>query len=228
MKVIYSTSFEELEKRIVSCRLCPRLVHYRETVPPAPSHEEEIHWRKPIPGFGDPHARVLILGLAPSSRGGNRTGRIFTGDQTGKFLFRQLYLEGFANQPEALSKNDTLKLHDCFLTASVKCTPPKHKPLPVEFCNCSGYFANEFFLLKNVQCVLALGKSAFETYLNFLKVEAGLEKPFPKFAHGAQAVFKGWPTLIASYHPTPQNVNTGKLTEKMFLDLLKKIKKELL
>ncbi len=228
MEISYSTSFEDLESTIIRCKLCPRLVHYRERTPPAPAHENEIHWRKPIPGFGDPDARLLVLGLAPSSRGGNRTGRIFTGDQTGKFLFRLLYQEGFASQPEGASKDDGLKLHDCYLTASVKCTPPKHKPLAQEFRNCSRYLAGELLLLKKVRCVLALGKDAFETYLDFLETQAGLEKPFPKFGHGVEAFFPGWPTLMGSYHPTPQNVNTGKLTEKMFTDILKKIKKDLL
>ena len=227
MGISYCTNFEELETKIVACKLCPRLVHYRQTVLPTVAHENEIHWRKPVPGFGDLNARVLILGLAPSPRGGNRTGRIFTGDQTGKFLFRLLYEEGFANQPEGISRTDGLTLRDCYLTASVKCTPPQHRPLPSEFSHCSGYFANEFFLLKKVQCVLALGKDAFETYLDFLEIEGKIDKPFPKFAHGVEVCFPNWPKLYASYHPTPQNVNTKKLTAAMFSTLLRKIKQDL-
>ncbi len=219
-------NFADLEKKVTDCRLCPRLVQFRENVPPVKAFENEKHWRKPVSGWGDPGARLLILGLAPSSQGGNRTGRIFTGDPSGRFLFRLLHKEGFANQPTGESKDDGLKLHDCYITAAVKCTPPHHKPKPEEFRNCFGYLINEIFLLERLRCVLALGKDAFQTYLKFLKLRAGVKGPFPAFSHGKKIAFAGWPQLYASYHPTPQNVNTGRLTEKMFSDVLKRIKKD--
>lgn len=220
-------SFEELEKQVVGCRLCPRLVAHRENVTAAAAFKDQPHWRRPVPGFGDPNAKLFILGLAPSPQGGNRTGRIFTGDQTGKFLFKALFEAGFANQPFSQSRDDGLKVHGCFLSASVKCVPPNHKPLPHEFANCSRYFINEMFLLKKVKCLLCLGSKAFDTYVRFLRQEAGIEGKFPKFAHGLRWQVEGWPTLFASYHPTPQNVNTGKLTAEMFSSLLHTIKQEI-
>jgi uracil-DNA glycosylase family 4 len=228
MDTPFCFSFKQLKQTVESCTLCPRLVKYRQNVPPSPSHKDEPHWRRPVPGFGDAKARVLILGLAPSPTGGNRTGRPFTGDLSGKFLFSALQKEGFANQSYGESADDGLELIDCYLTAAVKCTPPQHKPLKSEFYNCSGYFENEFFLLKQVKAVVTLGKHAFDTYLNFLKKEANLKSPFPKFSHGAKCMLTGWPTLYASYHPSPRNTNTGLLNEKMFLDILRQIKKETL
>lgn len=212
-----------LKEKVIKCRLCPRLVKYRENVPAIKSLEDHPHWRKPVPGFGDPNAKVLILGLAPSSQGGNRTGRIFTGDASAKFIMKALYEEGFANQPISESLDDGLKLNGCYITAAVKCVPPDHKPLKQEFNNCSQYFINEFYLLKKLKCVLALGKLAFDAYIHFMK-EQGHDTKGMKFAHGAHYEFEGWPTLYASYHPSPQNTQTGKMTLAMFRKVLKDLK----
>jgi uracil-DNA glycosylase family 4 len=214
-------SFKQLNECVVKCRLCPRLVKYREEAPAKKSLQNEKHWRKPVPGFGDHEAWLLILGLAPSLIGGNRTGRIFTGDESARFLFNALYKEGFANQSTSESRDDGLKLKGCYITASVKCVPPQHKPMKQEFINCSRYYLNEIALLKNLKCVLALGKLAFDAYLGFMK-EQGLSIHGIKFRHGIKVEFEGFPTLYASYHPSPQNTNTGIMTEAMFRQLLKK------
>jgi uracil-DNA glycosylase family 4 len=222
----YLLNFNLLKQTVETCRLCPRLVKHRETVPSLPVYREQPHWRRPIMGYGDLDAWLLILGLAPSPQGANRTGRVFTGDQTARFLIRMLYAEGFANQETSLSKDDGLEFRGCYVTASVKCVPPAHKPLPIEFTRCLPYFENEFFLLKKLKATLVLGKAAFDTYLRFLRSTGTLSSPLPKFAHGSKYTFGGWPTLFSSYHPTPQNTNTGKLTETMFLEVLRTIKKE--
>lgn len=216
-------SFEALNECVVGCRKCPRLVEFRETVPARKGFEDEPYWRRPVPGFGDKHAWLLITGLAPSAHGGNRTGRIFTGDNSGKFLFNALYKEGFANQPISESIDDGLKLKGCYITAAVKCAPPEHKPTKEEFSNCSVYYWNELHLLKKLTTVLALGKLAFDSYLNYAKSQ-GLNTRNMPFKHGAKYELEGMPTLYASYHPSPQNTNTGTMTETMFRNLLKKIR----
>lgn len=220
------TSFKDLEKIVVNCRLCPRLVKFRETVPKRAEFKDETYWRRPLPGFGDKKGKLLIFGLAPSAHGGNRTGRIFTGDATSVFLLNALYKTGFANQPYSISKNDQLKLMNCYMTAAVKCAPPDHHPLPQEFRNCSRYFRNELFLLRELKAVLILGKFAFDTYIGFLK-DVGFQGPFPKFKHGMVYHFEGWPTLHGSYHPSPQNTYTKKLTERMLIKILLRIKENL-
>lgn len=191
---------------------------FRESVPARTSFAAQEHWRRPVPGFGDQDGSLLILGLAPSAVGGNRTGRIFTGDGTGVFLMKMLYLAGFASQPTSEHINDGLKLKKCYLTASVKCVPPKNLPTPQEFATCSQYLAEEFRLLKNLKVVLALGALATKSYTDFLKTDK------VAFVHGKKYDFPGKPPLYCSYHPSPQNTNTGKLTEKMFLELLHEIK----
>jgi uracil-DNA glycosylase family 4 len=218
-------SFTLLNARVVVCTRCPRLVAYRETVPFRKVFASEEGWRRPVPGFGDPHAWLLILGLAPSIEGANRTGRIFTGDASARFLIPLLYRAGFANQPNSISKNDGLKFTGCYVTASVKCVPPQHQPLKEEVSNCSSYLENEFFLLSNLKSVLALGKLAFDTYQNLLVKQGALQKK-EAFAHAKSINCSGWPTLFGAYHPTPQNTNTGKLTEQMFYDLLVEIKRK--
>jgi uracil-DNA glycosylase len=220
-------SQNQLNTKIVQCRLCPRLVLYRETVPKRASFRHDTYWRKPVPGFGDIQAKILILGLAPAADGGNRTGRIFTGDPTGAFLLKALHAKGFANISTSHSQEDGLILKGVYLTAAVKCVPPQHRPLKEEFKNCSRYFENEFFLLKNLSAVLTLGQSAFSTYLSFLKKYACLSSSLPKFSHGVCYPIPGWPTLYASYHPSPQNTYTKILTEKMFASVLDKIKNDL-
>lgn len=202
---------QNLNARTVRCRQCPRLVKWRE----ATAHEKkrEFHdwdyWGKPVPSLGDPNARLLIIGLAPAAHGGNRTGRIFTGDSSGKWLFRALYKAGFANQPTWQRRDDGLKLIDCYITAVCHCAPPDNKPLPSEIQNCRGYLEEELQRLKRVRVVIALGQIAFVNYLKTRGIS-----PLPEFAH--DRAYDHDPVLIASYHPSRQNTNTGKLTEPMF------------
>lgn len=214
--------FAKLDSTIVTCRLCPRLVQHRETVPSRKCYESECHWRKPVPGFGDPKAWLLILGLAPSSEGGNRTGRIFTGDASAKFLIRNLYEAGLANQPESLHLGDGLKLKGCYLTPVVKCVPPKHRPLPIEIKHCSSYLEQELQLLPHLKCVLTLGQIAFQAYKSHLTAH-GVDCRSLNFAHGARYALNDAPLLYASYHPSPQNTNTGVLTDQSFQQLLKMV-----
>lgn len=175
-------SLRTLNQTIIHCRLCPRLVAYRESVPPRASFKDQIYWRKPIPGFGDPNAWLLLLGLAPAAHGGNRTGRVFTGDESGRFLFQQLYDEGFANQPNSDHRDDGLELTGCYLTASVKCAPPQNKPLPSECLNCSQYLDQELLLLKNLKAVVALGRLAFDAYKKQMK-QRGFNTTGMTFGH---------------------------------------------
>lgn len=178
-----------------------------------------------MPGFGDQKAWLLIVGLAPSIEGANRTGRIFTGDGSARFLIPILHRAGFANQSTSETQEDGLQFKGCYLTAAVKCVPPHHLPLKEECFNCSSYLENEFFLLRNLTAVLALGKLAFDTYQSFLKKQ-GILKKKESFTHGKRVASQGYPTLYGSYHPTPQNTNTGKLTEEMFFHLLQTIRAE--
>lgn len=219
------SSFGSLRKCIVDCRKCKRLVRYRENVPPKKIHENETYWRRPVPGFGDEKGWLLITGLAPAPHGGNRTGRVFTGDDSGRFLMKMLYKEGFANQPTSESILDGLKLRGCYITAAVKCTPPLHKPTRQELANCNDYYINELHLLKNVKAVLALGKFAFDAFL-FSARRLGHSTRGIRFSYGAKVQIDGLPTLYACYHPTPRNTNTGTLTEPMFRKLLAQIRKE--
>ncbi|MEM0118659.1 MAG: uracil-DNA glycosylase [Conexivisphaerales archaeon] len=198
-------------------------MRFRETVPARKAFTNTQYWRKPVPGFGDPEAWLVIVGLAPAAHGGNRTGRVFTGDETGRFLVQALYRTGFANQPESVSRDDGLKLKGCFLTATVKCVPPDNKPTREECNNCSRYLDAEFYLLKNKKAILALGKIAFDACLDYVK-RVGKSVRGLKFAHGARYQIDGVPELYASYHPTPRNTYTKKLTMEMMTDLLDKIK----
>lgn len=217
--------FSSLNGHIVKCRRCPRLVHFREHAPVRKAFEDQFYWRKPLPGYGDKEAWLLILGLAPAAQGGNRTGRVFTGDPSAQFLMRALYRAKLANQPTSEHFEDGLRLKGCYMTAAVKCVPPNNRPLQEEFVNCSSYFENELFLLKKLSALLALGKLAFDSYQRFLKKQGALFS-FAPFAHGKKIECDGWPTLFGAYHPSPQNTFTGKLTEKMFLTLLNNIKQE--
>jgi len=176
-----------------------------------------------VPGFGDPEAHLLILGLAPSAQGGNRTGRIFTGDASARFLFQGLHKEGFANQPTSENIDDGLRLHDCYMTAAVKCVPPLNRPTPLEQKHCFPYLLNEFALLKNVTAVLALGGFAFNAYLHYVKSQGG-PKLSLRFRHGEKHLLEGFPTVYTCYHPSPQNTNTGKLNLSMLCTVLKQIK----
>jgi uracil-DNA glycosylase len=224
MKEKYST-FKKLTQAVVACRLCERLVHFRENVPPRPLYCNQLYWRKPVPGYGDPQAWLLILGLAPAAHGGNRTGRIFTGDASARFLMRVLFREGFANQPTSESKDDGLILTGCYLTAAVKCVPPQDKPTRIECQNCSRYLLAELHLLKNLKAVLALGKFAFDAYL-MLAREMGYDCKKLSFAHDAYYKIGELPPLYVSYHPSPHNTYTKRLTEGMMSTILNRMKQD--
>ena len=208
-----------LNTQIVRCTACPRLVAYRKTVAKEKrrQYRDWIYWGKPIPGFGDPNARLYILGLAPAAHGGNRTGRIFTGDRSGDWLYEALYRFGFSNQAASRHKDDGLSLSDCYIGATVRCAPPDNKPLPEEFESCRPFVREELRLLRNVRAVVALGKIAFDHYLKACREEGRqLPSPLPRFGHGKVYRLPWGVTLIASYHPSQQNTFTGKLTRPMF------------
>ena len=208
-----------LNQRIESCTACPRLVTYRQAVAKEKrrQYRDWIYWGRPVPGFGDPAARLYILGLAPAAHGGNRTGRIFTGDRSGDWLYEALYDFGFANQATSRHKEDGLVLSDCYIGATVRCAPPDNKPAPQEFERCRPYVRAELRLLKNVRVVLALGKIAFDHYLKTCREEGRrLPSPLPRFAHGQWYRLPWGVMLIGSYHPSQQNTFTGKLTKPMF------------
>jgi len=211
---------DKFNQRVVRCRLCPRLTTYRERIGRDKKREfrDWDYWAKPLPSFGHSSARLLIIGLAPAAHGGNRTGRFFTGDSSGRWLFRALHKAGFANQPTWQRRDDGLQLLDCYITAVLHCAPPDNKPLPREIEQCSVYFDEELKRLENLRVVIGLGKIAFDNYLKGLRrLGVTLPKPLPRFAHNTvHELGSGLPVLIASYHPSRQNTNTGKLTEPMF------------
>jgi uracil-DNA glycosylase family 4 len=203
----------EVEQRIVNCRLCPRLVEWREQVAreKRASFAQEEYWGRPVPGFGDPRARVFVLGLAPAAHGGNRTGRVFTGDRSGDWLFASLHRTGFANQPESIRAGDGLRLEDTWIAAAVRCAPPANKPLPSERDNCLPYAAEELELMTRVRVIVALGAFAWDAAL---RLHGGV-RPRPKFGHLAEAGLPGERRLLGCFHPSQQNTFTGKLTEPM-------------
>jgi len=207
----------ELEREVVACRRCPRLVAWRgETarVKRAAFVSEE-YWGHPLPGFGDAAAAVLVLGLAPAAHGGNRTGRVFTGDRSGDWLFAALWRTGFANQPQSRSRDDGLALTGCYITAAVRCAPPANRPLPGERDNCLPYLARELLLLPSVRVIVCLGGFAWDAALRTLRgLGASVPRPRPTFGHGASVVIDDW-TLLGCYHPSQQNTFTGRLTEAM-------------
>jgi uracil-DNA glycosylase family 4 len=210
-------SLAALERQVVACRRCPRLVAWREETARVKraAFASERYWGRPLPGFGDPDARVLILGLAPAAHGGNRTGRIFTGDRSGDWLFTSLFRTGFANQPHSVSRDDGLRLKECFIAAAVRCAPPANKPTPSERDNCLPYLVEELSLLKAVRVIVCLGGFAWGVALRALG-EHGVAppRPRPRFAHGASATV-GQYELLGCYHPSQQNTFTGRLTEEM-------------
>jgi len=213
-----------LNREVVGCTRCPRLVAYREEVAREKrrAYREWEYWGKPVPGFGDPDARVLVMGLAPGAHGSNRTGRPFTGDASGKFMYPVLYETGFANQPTATDRNDGLKLKDLYITAAVRCAPPDNKPLPQELAECSIFLDRELAGLKKVKVVVALGRIGFDAYLNYLKRHDLLPSRQPYlFKHGAHYQMPDGKVLLASYHPSNQNTATGKLTREMFVKIFK-------
>ena len=217
-----------LNREVVACTRCPRLVAYRQEVAREKrrAYRDWDYWAKPVPGFGDPDARVLVLGLAPGAHGSNRTGRPFTGDSSGNFMYPVLYETGFANQPTAVNRNDGLTLKDLYITAAVRCAPPDNKPLPQELAECSVFLDREIAGLRKVKVIVALGKIGFDAYLNHLK-RRGLiptRKPY-LFQHGAYYPTPDGKVLLASYHPSNQNTATGKLTRKMFVNVFQQAAK---
>jgi len=214
------SALEILQREIVSCELCPRLVAYRAEVGRVKrrAYRDWNYWAKPVPGFGDPQARLLLIGLAPGAHGANRTGRMFTGDSSGDFLYKVLFATGFASQPTSTSRDDGLKLFDAYIGAAVRCAPPDNKPTVEEIRTCRPYLERELKLLKTVQVVVALGRLAFDVYLGILRNSGkiGRRSGFV-FAHDAEhQMGSDLPLLISSYHPSQQNTSTGKLTEAMF------------
>jgi uracil-DNA glycosylase family 4 len=221
---------EKLQNIVIRCRKCPRLVTYlKEVSDHKPRrYRDWDYWSKPLPSFGDSEARVLIIGLAPAAQGGNRTGRMFTGDRSGEWLFHALYRFGFANQPNSSKRNDDFKLNDCYITATIRCAPPQNKPLPEEILNCRPYLLKEFTLLRNIKVIVPLGQIAFTQTLKSLR-SIGFDIPSLSFGHGKLYLLSlrtqhselKTITLITTYHPSQQNTQTGKLTKPMFHRIFK-------
>ena len=212
-------SIQALHRAVVGCTRCPRLRSYCLEVARTRkrAYRDWTYWGKPIPGFGDPGARLWIVGLAPAAHGGNRTGRVFTGDSSGDWLFEALHRFGFANQPESWSRDDGLELTDCYISAAARCAPPANRPLPVELANCASYMVAELALLERVRVVVTLGRIAHEAWLRnsgWWNRLASRERP--PFGHGNVATLPDGMKLISSYHPSRQNTNTGKLTRAMW------------
>jgi uracil-DNA glycosylase family 4 len=206
-------SIERLRDEIEGCRLCPRLVEWRErvAVEKRASFADEHYWGKPVPAFGDPAGELMVVGLAPAAHGGNRTGRVFTGDRSADWVFRALHRAGYANQPESVSVDDGLRLDGVYVTAAVRCAPPANKPTTAERDNCLPYLERELALLDRAKVVVALGGFAYNAVARLV----GL-RPRPKFGHGVEVELADGRTLICSYHPSQQNTFTGRLTEQMF------------
>ena len=218
------TSLPLLNARIVDCTLCERLVRYRRDVAAVKrkQYQDWTYWGRPVPGFGDPGARLYVLGLAPAAHGGNRTGRVFTGDRSGDWLYEALHRFGFASQPTSTDRHDGLRLTDCYIGAAVRCAPPDNKPLPDEFDACRSFVVHELTLLQQARVVVVLGKIAFDHYFKACR-ELGRSpsKPNPRFAHGARYRLPWKMTLLCSYHPSQQNTFTGRLTRSMFHDIFR-------
>ena len=213
-----NASLADLAARIVACRRCPRLVRHREAVAVAPPrrYRGETYWARPLPGWGDPRARVLVMGLAPAAHGGNRTGRMFTGDRSGDWLYRALHDAGFANQPASTHRHDGLRLRDLYITAALRCAPPDNKPTPAELARCQPFLLEELRRLERVAVVVALGKIGWDTYLRARRaLDAAVPRPLPRFGHGAEAAMPDGIVLLGSFHPSQQNTFTGRLTRPM-------------
>jgi uracil-DNA glycosylase family 4 len=212
-RILRVIDLSELELSVTTCRRCPRLVQWREAVAreKRAAFRDWDYWGRPVPGFGDPAAKVYILGLAPAAHGGNRTGRVFTGDRSGDWLFGSLHRTGFANQATSITKDDGLELTGAFVAAAVRCAPPANKPLPEERDNCLPYAQQELELLPGIKAIVCLGSFAWDAAIRLV----GPIRPKPKFGHGAEHAIEGGPTLIGCYHPSQQNTFTGKLTEPM-------------
>lgn len=223
---VSSPELQIIQQQIVECALCPRLrAHCAEIARiKRRAYRDWEYWGKPVPGFGDPQARLLILGLAPGAHGSNRTGRMFTGDESGNWLYRVLHRAGFASQRTSLSRDDGLELRDAFITASARCAPPGNKPTPEELRNCRPFFEGELEAMPQIKVIVALGKIAFDTYLGILQRRGSIRARAPfEFAHNRlHRIGPGLPLLLASYHPSQQNTSTGKLTEPMLLAVFRR------
>jgi uracil-DNA glycosylase len=222
------TLLRDLNEEIVACQKCPRLVAYREKVAREKrrAFREWTYWGKPVPGFGDARAELLILGLAPAAHGANRTGRVFTGDRSGDFLYRALHKAGFANQPTSLRRDDGLQLRNAYITATIRCAPPGNKPLPGEILNCRSYLERELEILRP-KAVLALGKIAWDSYLEILKQRGIIpSRAAYVFAHGAEAKLPApSPRMFGVYHPSQQNTQTGRVTPAMYGQVLRRLRR---
>ena len=215
-------NFNKLNNSIIKCIKCKRLVNFRTkiSIQKRKQYINEKYWGKPITGYGDTNAKILLVGLAPAAHGANRTGRVFTGDKSAAFLFKCLYNVGISNKPNSIEKGDGLKIFNCYITCALKCVPPLDKPTKKELSNCLSYFSKEISLLKNLKVILTLGRVAFETCTNYLQ----LDKKIYKFSHGANFLIKKNLHLFASYHPSPRNVNTKRINEDKMNEVFKKIK----
>ena len=217
----------KLNQEIIKCKKCKRLVSFRTKIATKKrkKYMNEVYWGKPITGYGDPKAKLLMIGLAPAAHGGNRTGRVFTGDKSADFLFKCLYQAKLANQPTSNYRNDGLKLHNLYLTAALKCVPPGDKPTSLELKTCFRFFKSEIDLLSKVNIIVALGKIAFDACLNFYKENYPIKNKDFIFSHGAKYELPDKKILIGSYHPSPRNVNTGRIDIRKMVKLLKEVKK---
>ena len=221
-------SLNILSDEVSNCRKCPRLVSYRQQIAREKrrAFRHWDYWGRGVPGFGDPQAQLLILGLAPAAHGANRTGRVFTGDRSGDFLYKALHKVGFANQPSSQHRNDGLRLSNAYIAAAVRCAPPENKPLPIEILNCRPYLASELAILRP-RAILALGRIAWDAYLDLLKQEGKIRSrsPYP-FSHGAEVqIALDLPRLFGIFHPSQQNTQTGRVSEAMYANVLSRVRK---
>ena len=222
-------TLSKLNKSIIDCRQCNRLVNFREKIATEKrkQYKHENYWGKPITGYGDKEAKLLMVGLAPAAHGGNRTGRVFTGDRSADFLFKCLFEAGFCNQSTSVKRSDGLILKDLYLTTALKCVPPGDKPTSLELKTCFKFFNNEINLLKNITIILALGKIAYDACVNYYKQQYDIKNKDYIFGHGSQNKLPDNKILIGSYHPSPRNVNTGRINKKKMVNLFRKVKSDL-
>jgi|TARA_E500000178_G_C16873269_1_gene685461 uracil-DNA glycosylase family 4 len=221
-----SIKFKKMNKTIINCKKCPRLINFSRkiSIKKRKQNINEVYWGKPVPGFGDLEAKIMIVGLAPAAHGGTRTGRAFTGDKSGDFLFKCLHYLNISNQSFSVSLNDGLKLKSTYITNILKCVPPDDKPLSIELINCSNFFKNEISNLKKLKVIVAMGKVSFDNCIKFYKSKYILNKKFT-FKHGSKYILPDNKVIFASYHPSPRNVNTKLITLKKMISLFKKVKK---